>query len=72
MPQPTAYEKAMLVAQCAAGIMQSYESWRAYGEEKRHEDTFEDWATRRAFRMAKGIFSRISEKTETTQSDELR
>ena len=60
MPEPSAFEKATLVAQCAAGIMQSYESWRAYGEEKLPEDTFEDWATRRAFKMAKGIFAKIS------------
>lgn len=60
MAQPTAFEKATLVAQCAAGIMQSPEAWRAFEHEAREGESFEQWATRRAFIMAKGIFDKIS------------
>ena len=57
---PTAIEKAQIIATCAAGIMASYESWRAYGEESAEGQTFEDWAIDRGLQMAKEIFERVS------------
>jgi hypothetical protein len=58
MTAPTQSEKAMLVATMAAGIMASYESWRAYGEESADGETFEQWAINRAVPLCRDIWGR--------------
>ncbi len=58
--QPTPIEKAQIIATCAAGIMSSHESWRAFGEESTEDQSFEDWAIDRGLQMAKEIFERVS------------
>lgn len=58
--QPTRSEKALLVATCAAGIMASHESWRAFGEERIENQTFEDWSIDRGLIMARGIYERLT------------
>ena len=55
----TKSEKALLVATCAAGILASHESWRAFEHESEEGQSLEDWATMRGFQMAKGIVDRI-------------
>lgn len=58
MPEPTQYEKAMLVATLAAGIMASHEAWRAF-EHEGDGMTFEEWAIDRAVDNAKAVFDRV-------------
>ena len=60
MTEPTKYEKAKLVIEMANGIMASYESWRAYGEESVEGETFEQWAINRAVPLCRDIWGRVT------------
>jgi len=44
----------------AAGFMQSYESWRTFGEEAGKDESFDDWAIRRGEEAAVKIIKRMT------------
>lgn len=65
MRKPEPHEKALLVATCLAGVLGSPEAWRDYEHEAGNRSfdpgadaaqSFEDWAIRRADRMARKIW----------------
>lgn len=52
--------RAQLVATMAAGFMQSYESWRTFGEEAGNGESFDDWAIRKGEEAAVKIIKRMT------------
>lgn len=52
MPKPTQFEKAMLVAQVAAGIKADSQSWRDFEHEAVSGQSWDQWVLAKARKQA--------------------
>jgi hypothetical protein len=56
MEKPTPTEKVRLISDCLGVVMSSPEVWREFEHEQEMNESFEDWALRRAEGLARKIW----------------